>query len=344
MIGLGSRAWAASSIALALVFAAYFLPQVVSVLLLVFAGTVLGVVLAAITDAVQRLLPDGRWNDRRVGLLGMMLAIALVLTAAGLLVVPQVLEQGPVLIDRLPEAWSSLLQRLEEYRLLQPLARTLGQPASWFEGGGVLARATGVLSGTFDILFNLFVIGFIGLFLAVNPEHYRSVALYPVAAGRRHHLQALLVALGHELRLWVVGRVASMTTVGVATGVGLWLLDVSLAFTLGLLAGVLSFVPYLGPVLALVPALLIGVADPSVSPGAILLLYGAIQILESYILTPLIQQRAIAVPPALLITAQLLGGVFGGVLGILLAAPLVVVSATFLRHRFGSDAAGEAAA
>ena len=337
MTGIGSRTWAASSIALALVFAAYFLPQVVSVLLLIFAGTVLGVVLGAVTDSVQRLLPAGRWSDRRVGLLGMMVAIVLVFTVAGMLVVPQVLEQGPVLINRLPEAWSSLREQLDNYRLLQPLARTLGEPASWFESGGVLARATGVLSGTFDILFNMFVIAFIGLFLAANPEHYREVVLYPLSAARRRHAHNLMVELGRELRLWVVGRLASMTTVGVTTGIGLWLLDVSLAFTLGLLAGVLSFVPYLGPVLALVPALLISLADPSVSPGAVLLLYGGVQIFETYLLTPLIQQRAIAIAPAILISVQLLGGVFGGLLGILLAAPLAVVSATVLRERFGSD-------
>lgn len=316
------------AIALAATVAAYFLPHVVSVLLLLFAGIVLAVLLDAITATVQRVLPGGRL----VGLAGMSIVVVLVLAAAGLLVIPQLMDQAPALARRLPEAWSQFRSRLEEYPPLRPLLAQAADPSQWLRGGGLLGRVTGVVSGTFDALLNLFIIAFIGVYLVADPERHRNVLLYPLARQNQGRARQLLVELGRELRYWLAGRAISMTIVGVTTGIALWVLGVRLAFTLGLLAGVLSFVPYLGPVLAMVPALLIALADSAVLAGTVLAVYVGIQLLESYLVTPLVQQRASAIPPALLIAVQLLGGVFGGVLGILLAAPLALAAATAVRR------------
>ncbi|MEX1080853.1 MAG: AI-2E family transporter [Halofilum sp. (in: g-proteobacteria)] len=313
---------------LALTITAYFLPYVVSVLLLFFSGTVLAVLLDAITGTAQRYLPGGR----TVGLLAMSAAVLLAVVGVVLWVVPQLVTQVPELVQQLPEAWQTLRTRIQNNALLQPMLARLGDPAQWLQSSGVLGRATSVVSGAFDLLFNAFVITFIGMYLVVAPDRYQAVAVYPLHPQHREKAQALFGDLGRELRFWLAGRAISMATVGVATALGLYLLGVPLAFTLGLLAGLFSFVPYLGPVLALLPALLIAFAESATLAGWVLLLYAIVQVLETYLLTPLVQQRTTAIPPALLITAQLLGGVFGGLLGILMAAPLAVTSATVFRR------------
>jgi predicted PurR-regulated permease PerM len=324
---------------LAAMVAAYYLPPVVSILLLFFAGTVLGVALDAIVTSADRWLPGGRG----VGVLAMVIIVGL--TAAGLawVIVPPLIAQGPDLVRNLPAAWETLLGRLENHALLRPFREQIGAPSQWIEGTGLLGRVRDVLSGTFDIVFNVFVVVFIGIYLAVAPERYSHIVLYPLRAQRRQEVRELLAELGRELRFWLAGRAISMITVGILTGVGLWLLGIPWAFTLALIAGLLSFIPYLGPVLALVPALLIAFANSAAMTLSVVLLYTFIQILESYVVTPLIHDRTSAIPPALLLTVQLLGGVFGGVLGVLLAAPLAVVAATTFRLMYARPDTAEMA-
>lgn len=307
--------------------AAYYLPPVVSLLLLFFAGTVLGVALDSIVSAADRCLPGGRG----VGVIAMIVVVTLALAGLAWLVVPPLIVQGPGLARSLPAAWEMLLQRLETHALLQPLEAQFGDPSQWIKDSGLLGRLSDVISGTFDILFNTFVIAFIGIYLAIAPELYMRVVLYPLRPQRQEAMRALLVELGRELRYWLIGRAVAMATVGVATGIGLWLMGISMAFTLALIAGMMSFVPYLGPILALVPALLIAFTESTYLAGSVALLYAFIQTMESYVVTPLIHQRVSAIPPALLLIVQLLGGVFGGMLGVLLAAPLAVVAATAFR-------------
>lgn len=323
---------------LAAMVAAYYLPPVVSILMLFFAGTVLGVALDAIVSAADRCLPGGRG----IGVIAMIAVVTLTVAGIAWVVVPPVIVQGPGLARSLPAAWEMLLQRLETHALLQPLEAQFGDPSQWIEGSGLLGRLSDIISGTFDILFNAFVIAFIGIYLAIAPELYWRVALYPLSPQRQAEIRALLTELGRELRYWLMGRAVAMATVGVATGIGLWLLGVGMAFTLALIAGLLSFVPYLGPILALVPAVLITFAESTYLAGSVVVLYIVIQTMESYVVTPLIHQRVSAIPPALLLTVQLLGGVFGGILGVLLAAPLAVVAATAFRLLYAQPRPAEA--
>src|SRR5699024_6083358 len=141
-----------------------------------------------------------------------------------------------------------------------------------------------------------------GLYAAAAPQRYLQFGRRLMSASKQRQIAALASDLGSALRYWMLGRVLTLTIVGVASGLGLWLLGVQLAFSLGLVAGVLSFVPYIGPILGLVPALLIAAVESPVLAGWVVVLYAGVHLAESALLTPLIQQRAIAMPPALLIT------------------------------------------
>jgi predicted PurR-regulated permease PerM len=121
------------------------------------------------------------------------------------------------------------------------------------------------------------------------------------------------------------------------TGFGLWLLGVPLALTLRLIAGVLNFVPNLGPIVASIPAILIGLLQSPTQALYVAVLYVVLQSLDGYVFTPLVQQRTVNVPPALTITSQLIMGVLLGAWGILLATPLLAASIVIIKNVYVRD-------
>jgi predicted PurR-regulated permease PerM len=129
--------------------------------------------------------------------------------------------------------------------------------------------------------------------------------------------------------------------IGVLTALGLWLLGVELALTLGLLAALLTFIPNLGPVLALVPAVLLALMHSPTRALYVTLLYLAIQTVESYVLTPLVQRRTVSLSPALTITAQVALGVLLGGLGLVLATPLTILLLVLIQMLYIEDTLGD---
>jgi len=138
-----------------------------------------------------------------------------------------------------------------------------------------------------------------------------------------------------------VGRAILMVVNGVFTALGLWLLGIPLALTLGTIAGLLNFVPNIGPIIAGVPAVLIAWTLGPVPALYVLLLYIFLQSLDGYVLTPLIQQRTVALAPALTITAQLLFGALAGTMGLLLATPLTAGTLVLIRKLYLEDVLDE---
>jgi predicted PurR-regulated permease PerM len=132
-----------------------------------------------------------------------------------------------------------------------------------------------------------------------------------------------------------------MSVVRIATGIGLWLLGIPFAATLGLLSGLLTFIPNFGPILSAVPAILLGLSHGTSQALYVAVLYLAIQAVESNLLTPLIQQRNVKLPPVLNVGFQVLLGVLFGVPGIIVAAPLAVVAMVMVKRFYVEDYLGD---
>jgi predicted PurR-regulated permease PerM len=135
-----------------------------------------------------------------------------------------------------------------------------------------------------------------------------------------------------------------MVTIGVMVGLGLWLLGVPFAFALALIAGLLEFIPYVGPILSAVPALLVALAETPELALYVLMLYIGVQSIEGYVLQPLIQERAVYLPPAVLLLAQLVLGILVGALGVMLATPMTAAVFVMIRMLYVQDVLGEPAA
>lgn len=296
--------------------------QLAHILLILFAGALAAVLLDAMVRFLRHLVPLPR-----VVALALIVAFFLGAAAAfGAAGGPQLADQAAELRQRLPEAadqlesavrntaWGRVL--LQGAPSAQELVRSGAQLVGWLPG--VFSTVVGALTG---VVF----VSLIGLYAAFNPDLYVSGALQLVPAAWRPRAEEVLDALGHALRWWLVGRLGAMSVVAVLTAVGLWLIDLPLALALAAIAGLFSFVPFLGPIASAVPALTVALVESFTQAVLVLIVYSAVQFVEGNFLTPIIQRRAVSLPPAVLVASQLSAGILFGLAGILLATPLTVV-------------------
>ena len=147
--------------------------------------------------------------------------------------------------------------------------------------------------------------------------------------------------MGHTLRWWLIGKAASMTIVGIAVFIGLTALGVPLAGALALIAALLDFIPNFGPILALIPAALFALLQGPTQVLYVVVLYGAIQTVEGYVLSPLIDRTTVKLPPALTLTAMVVAALLFGWLGLLLAAPAAAALMVLVQMVYVEDILGE---
>lgn len=287
-------------------------------LILLFAATVLAVALRALVRRLERYTPlRGPWA-LAVTTLGLLIALAAFFALIGWRIAEQI---GP-LAQALAAASSQVREYLQSTAVGQSALRALSSvslSATHSLGSGLQAA-----SGTVGVLADIVLIVVVGLFLAANPVVYRRGALFLLPSSMRPQGARTLDALAITLRRWLGGVLLSMLCIGTITWLGLWALDIPLALSIGFLAGLTEFVPYLGPILSAVPAILVASTLGTSSALQVIGLYLSIHALEAYLIVPLIQRRAVALPPALGLTAVLVFGILLGVPGILLAHPLMV--------------------
>ena len=311
------------------------------------AGAVLilfgGVLLAVLFDGVARLISGHTPLSRRWALALELLVLLALAVAAGWFLGPRIGEQVGQLAERIPEALSEVEAWLRDRgwgtfiveRMPESADGAVSQGTS---GVGMLRTAFSTVLGTFT---NLFIVFFVGLFLAISPALYVDALVRLVPRGHRDRAGEVSAALGTALRHWLLGRIASMIVVGALTAAGLALVGIPLALTLGLITALLAFIPYIGSVLAAVLALGVATAEGTQAVITVAVIYSVVQFVESYLITPLIQQRAVSMPPALLIAAQVLLGVLAGAVGIAVATPLAVVVIVLVQMLYVEDVLGD---
>lgn len=296
----------------------YLLWYLRSLLLMLFGAIVVATVFRALADRILKLT---KWSEG----FSLALSISLILGSIGALIVmfgQQIALQVDILRDTLPAAWRSFEARVGDIGLgdqLKQIVQDARQSSGSFAGlsSAILSVGNGIAE--------MLVVLFGGIFLAAQPRFYRTGAIKLVPPGLRSVVAEAMDESEDALRLWLKGQLIAMVAVGTLTGTALWALGLPSALVLGLLAGFLEFVPFIGPIVAAVPAVLLALA---VSPDLALwvaLVYFAIQQFEGYLLTPLVQQYAVDLPSVVLLFSLVGLGMLFGTLGVLLAAPLTVV-------------------
>jgi predicted PurR-regulated permease PerM len=306
-------------IAVAIVALAFLLWQLSQVVMLAFGGLLLASVLRAMSDPLDRITP----LSSRASLLVAIVILAGVIAGSAWLIGGQVAQQTEQLVNILPGAVLGLREWLENHPWGQWAVDLGRQGAEDMRGGwsGVARFA----SGTFGALANALLIMFLGLYLAADPGLYRRGLLALIPAQARERTGLALDQAAFALKRWLLGQLFAMLAVGAVTGIGLTLLGVPQALSLALIAGLLEFIPFVGPILAAIPALLVTFVQGGMTPLYVALLYLAVQQIEGYVLMPIVQKWAVSLPPALTIIGVVVFGLLFGVLGVLFATPLMVV-------------------
>lgn len=190
----------------------------------------------------------------------------------------------------------------------------------------VVSAVAGVFKTTFGLLINCLLIFFVGLYLAAAPESYRDglVALFPV--GHRDRVRDVLDQMGSTLWRWQFGQFLSMLITGIGATLILLALQVPMAVSLGVVTGLLTFIPNLGAIISTALAILFAIPQGTFTLVAVTIAMVVLQLVESYLLTPLIQEKQVSQPPALQIAFQAILGVLFGLLGAAAASPMLAVA------------------
>lgn len=308
-----------------------FVTSLARIVLLVFAGILMAVFLDAASSWVSARSP----LSRRAALAVVIIVMLALLALLGWFTAPALSAQWERLSGMLADSQRELQQELGNLNLWDRLVEQLGSISSGlFSGGGLVTEFTGIFSSTLGLLADIGIVVFVGFYLAVSPQVYveGAVKLFPVP--KRDKARRMFRLLGSTLRWWLLGRFASMAIVGVLSLIGLMVLGVPLALLLGTLAGILAFIPIIGPILAVIPAALIALATSPQQALYVVLLYGGIQFVENYFITPVIQERAVSLPPALTVVSQAVAAVFAGSLGVALAQPIAAIALVLVRKLY----------
>ena len=304
--------------------------------------------LCTITGRIKDFFHLPRWTSFGITLI----SIALISSISIVIIIPQFTSEFQELINQIPSAISKLweLSINTFFNFAEIIYKdnipdladrsVLINKISMITDGGTLANGlTDSISKIISLAGNvgigilqlLFIIS-VGLMITLQPNSYREVAISLVPSFYRNRARSILLKCGNALSNWMIGVVLSSACVSILVSIGLYLLGIKLVIANALIAGVLNFIPNVGPTISTIFPLSVALLDTPWKSLAVLVLYIIIQNIESYIITPSIMHKQVKLLPGLTITAQFIFTIIFGPLGLLLAIPMAVVIQVFVKE------------
>ena len=342
--GRNDLAWAISVGGIGIVgFAALllFTWYYAATLFLIFAGALLGVALNAMTAMLGRVvrLPHG------LRLAIVCLVLASLLSGVVFLGGATIAQQATALSDTIKSQLVGVKAFLERHGIdtsyfdlgspgAASSASTPAAPATHglpgagalaSNGGAIVSQTLRLLLGTLSAVGNFFIVLFLGLTFAAQPGVYRKGLLFMTPARHRDRATVIVDRIGDTLERWLMAQLLTMFAVFVITWIGLAIIGIQSSFILGIQAGLLTFIPTVGALIGGLIVVLASLASGWIAAASAFVLFLGIHALESYLLTPILQRRALEIPPATLFAFQILLGVVFGIWGLALALPLLAI-------------------
>jgi predicted PurR-regulated permease PerM len=296
----------------------------------VYLSVLLAIFVRSLSDWLRRYtrLPAG-WS-----VLVVLLALAGFGGLAGWWLATPLTQEALELQQRLPQAINSLRQKMHALRLDRFMPQHL--PSGFQIASSVMT----VFSVTLQSMITALVVFVLGIYLAFAPQTYVDgmMALFPMA--QRQHARRILAQTATTLRRWMVGQIVSMTAVGGLIVLGLYISGIPVPLVLGFLGGLLDIIPIFGPIIAAVPAVLLGFTVSPLHAVYATLVFVAANQIEAHLLIPLIQRYSVSLPPALTVFALFLMGSLFGFWGILLATPITATVLILVERIYVGDILG----
>lgn len=311
------KVWITMGIIALLVIIVFILKAAFNVLLMVFAGSLMAIYFHGLANLLARKTKLSRRWSLPVGVVITLLFIAALFWFLG----AKLSLQAGELTQDIPKILQDVRGRLGNTEIGRKLLR-------YFSDGSnekMINSFQDIFRTSFGVVGDIYIILFIGVFFTVNPKLYREGMIKLIPSGGKENAKAVIKRLDFTLKGWLKGMLIAMLLIATLTFIGLSIIGVPMGLALAFFAGLLNFVPNFGPLIAMIPAVLIGFTESANTALIIALLYIVIQTIESNIVTPMIQNMMIKIPPALTIISQVFFGTLTGGLGILLATPLLIV-------------------
>jgi predicted PurR-regulated permease PerM len=320
-------------IVLGITLFALLLWKLSDVLLLAFGAVLVAILLHAASEALVRFLKvPSRWSLTAASLLIFILFLAIIALFG-----TQVRAQFSNVVERLPFAVDNFSKQLGLGAVSDDLSEIVNNAPT----GGMAARLAGIGGAILNGLADFILVVIAGLYIAASPRLYREgfVKLFPMP----HHprVRSSLQASGEALKLWLTSQLIAMACVAVLSTIAFWLIGLPSALALGLIAGIADFIPFLGPILGALPAVLIAFSVSGEAALWTVLAVMAIQQIEGNVIFPLVARHVISVPPALALFAILIGSVLFGTLGLIFGFPLAVVTYVLVKKLYVRETLGE---
>lgn len=305
----------------------WFFMVTFSVFLLILAGVLIALFFHGFAILIERKLGF----SHKIAMLTSVILTFLIISGLFWFTGSRIQQQITELAETLPATVSNAKEKLAVTALGQKiLEKTSSDEAS----GKAYAFASNFFNNTFGVFGDLYVVMFLGIFFTASPKTYINGFLKLIPLKARPKAESTIDKLGYTLTKWLKGQLFAMFLITSLTGIGLTILGMPMAIALALIAGLLNFIPNFGPLIAMVPAVLIALTQGVNTAIIVAVLYILVQVLESNIITPSIQKKLINIPPALTILAQLFMGILTGGWGLVLATPLVAIVMVIVQETY----------
>ena len=312
------KVWMTVGIVALVVVVLWLLKAVFNVLLLILAGVLIALYFRGLSKLIHRKTGMSEKVSLPLSIIGSILLLLGFFWFAG----ASIQQQATQLSETLPSTVQKAKEELGKSALGKRVLQGLQAQQKNSQGSNMLQ---GFFRSTFGVLGDIYVVLFLGIFFTAGPRSYLNGLVRLAPARARPRTSEVITRVGHTLTKWLKGQLFAMLLVAVLTLVGLLIMGVPMALVLALIAGVLNFIPNFGPLIAMIPAVGVGLLQGPTTALMVAGLYILVQVLESNVITPQIQKRLIEIPPALIIISQLFMGVLTGGWGLVLATPLIAI-------------------
>lgn len=314
---------------LAVLFFLWFLYVTRDIVLMLFVSLLLASILEPFVTWMR-----GRKIPAAASVLSVYLALVGILVFVGVTLVPPIVDQSTQLLSALGSYWD----RAAAVPVVQDLAHRYNltegvQQALTFLRGSISNAGEGVVSkvtGFFGGLVSFIAVLVITFYLLSEESALKRIMRSIVPSQYQPYLYRLFGRIQEKLGRWIRGQLVLSAIIFCLVYLGLLLLGVPYALVLALIAGLLEFIPYLGPIISSGIAVLLTFPQSPIKALIVLVLYAVIQQVENHILVPKVMQRAIGLNPVISIIALLMGARLGGVVGVVLAIPVVTSLSVFI--------------
>jgi predicted PurR-regulated permease PerM len=297
-------------------------------ILLIFAGIIFAVLLRSTSSWIgrQARIPNA-W-----AMVALLFTVALLLTLGLWLRGSEIASQVDQLQQKIPAAAQQVVGALPHSAVGRWILRHSAESRQFPRLVEILPGLRGFLSSAFGLIAGLLLVLYVGITVAAEPQTYLTALEQLCPFDARPRMTRILDELGTNLRRWMLVRLASMCVVGVLISIGLSILKIPLAGTLGFFAAVMTFIPNFGPILSVLPPALLGFTISPKEALLVILLFVGVHFVEGFLLNPIAERVVVHLPPALTLSVQLLLATLCGAIGVALAAPLTLVAVVFVRE------------